>query len=134
MCFSMHQTGCFAQALLTIRFASGVSAKARHDHAFFSRFSLLGLLTGLLFLSASLTPSLLPRVPLVQGVLGGFAFAVGYGTGRFAEFLWWALELPPLAGRIRRMVLAVLIAGAAVLTLITFSHMQVWQDSIRVRM
>lgn len=100
----------------------------------YRQFSLLGLLTGLLFLSASLTPSLLPRVPLVQGVLGGFAFAVGYGAGRFAEFLWWLLELPPLQGHIRRAVLGTLIAGSAVLALITFGRMHVWQDSIRARM
>lgn len=101
---------------------------------FYSSFSLLGLLAGLLFLSVSLTPSLLPRVPLVQGVLAGFAFAVGYGAGRFAEFLWWLLELPPLAGHIRRAVLGTLIAGSAALVLITFGRMDVWQNSIRSRM
>lgn len=51
-------------------------------------FSVSGLFAGLLFLCASLTPSLLPRIPVTQGALNGVAFAVGYGTGKGLHFLW----------------------------------------------
>ena len=44
-------------------------------------FSGLGLLLGALFFAASLTPSLIPRAYLLQGVLGGVCFAVGYASG-----------------------------------------------------
>src|SRR5262245_15912091 len=42
-------------------------------------FSYVGLAAASLFLAASVTPSLLPRNVVVQGVLSGFALAVGYG-------------------------------------------------------
>lgn len=56
-------------------------------------FSVLGLLVGLVFFSATLTPSLLPRIPLVQGVLSGLVFAVGYGVGELSHWLWRFLEI-----------------------------------------
>ena len=46
-------------------------------------FSAGGLLVGTLFFAASLTPSLIPRTYLTQGVLSGCALAAGYGVGVF---------------------------------------------------
>ncbi|QYX57373.1 alpha/beta-hydrolase family protein [Roseovarius sp. SCSIO 43702] len=100
----------------------------------FWRFSALGLSLGLLFLCGALTPSLLPRAPVVQGVLGGLAFAVGYGVGQIVMFVWWALELPVLKGRVRRIALWVTVPALGLLTIITFARMSLWQDSIRARM
>ncbi|MGI9437603.1 MAG: alpha/beta-hydrolase N-terminal domain-containing protein, partial [Geminicoccaceae bacterium] len=40
-------------------------------------FSAAGLLIGLLFFAASLTPSLLPRTYVVQGILSGCSAAFG---------------------------------------------------------
>lgn len=97
-------------------------------------FSRLGLMMGLLFLCASLTPSLLPRVPLVQGVLSGIAFAVGYGVGRAVHGTYHFLEFRDLSGRARRLLIWALFLALAVLTLITFSRNGVWQNSIRERM
>lgn len=96
-----------------------------------SSFSILGLLIGLLFLCISLTPSLLPRVPAVQGVLGGFALAVGYFVGKVLRWIWWLLELPEVSGPVRRISLWVLGAVLGVLTVVTFSRIAVWQNSIR---
>ena len=45
-----------------------------------------------------LTPSLIPRSYLVQGVLSGFSAALGYGIGVLAFWLWTYLELPQLTG------------------------------------
>src|ERR1700755_2743823 len=39
---------------------------------------------GLVFIWFSLTPSLLPRGPLFQGVVSGCSGAIGYGLGVFA--------------------------------------------------
>ena len=53
-----------------------------------------GLLLGTLFFAASLTPTLIPRTYLTQGVLGGGVFAIGYGLGVFWRWLWSYMELP----------------------------------------
>jgi len=58
----------------------------------FSRLALslstIGLLTGTLFFAASFTPSLIPRDYLLQGVLAGLAFGVGYLLGVLGVWLW----------------------------------------------
>ncbi|MEM7317320.1 MAG: alpha/beta-hydrolase N-terminal domain-containing protein, partial [Planctomycetota bacterium] len=48
---------------------------------YWKSFSFVGLVVATLFFSASVTPSLLPRNYLVQGLLSGFAIAMGYGVG-----------------------------------------------------
>src|SRR5262245_3623939 len=62
-------------------------------------FSVAGLLLGTLFFAASLTPSLLPRTFLTQGILSGCSLAAGYGIGVFGRWLWDYLELPKLRDR-----------------------------------
>jgi uncharacterized membrane protein len=93
-----------------------------------------GLLLGTLFFAASLTPSLIPRTYLTQGVLGGAVFAIGYGLGVFWRWLWSYLELPTLRGRALRLVNL----GIAVVCVITAAvflwRAAEWQNSIRVLM
>src|SRR5690606_7259837 len=67
-------------------------------------FSFPGLLVGVLFLAASLTPSLIPRDPLLQGILGGLVMALGYLSWRIVELLWRAADMPVLKGRLSRFV------------------------------
>ena len=62
-------------------------------------FSAGGLLVGTLFFAASLTPSLIPRTYLTQGVLSGCSLAAGYGIGVFWRWLWDYMELPKPQGR-----------------------------------
>jgi uncharacterized membrane protein len=93
-----------------------------------------GLLLGTLFFAASLTPTLIPRTYLTQGVLGGGVFAIGYGLGVFWRWLWSYMELPtPHARtlRVANLAIAVLCAvvGAAFLW-----RAAGWQNSIRVLM
>ena len=57
-------------------------------------FSVLGLLLATLFFAASLTPSLVPRSPAVQGGLSGLCLAAGYGIGVMLQALWRWLQLP----------------------------------------
>ena len=56
--------------------------------------SLAGITLGLLFLSASLTPSMIPRSALIQGVLGGLVMAIGYLFTAIMIWMWRFLELP----------------------------------------
>ncbi len=51
------------------------------------RYTFTGTALGLVFLWFSLTPSLLPRGPLFQGLVSGAAGAIGYGLGVFAVWL-----------------------------------------------
>ena len=55
-------------------------------------FSVPCLLLGLLFFAASLTPSLIPRGPVVQGILGGLVTALGYLAGQIVGLLWRAAD------------------------------------------
>ena len=63
------------------------------------RTSGVGLVTGALFVAGSLTPSLIPRSPQIQGILAGFCFAAGYGVAVLAGALWRYLQLPRLTDR-----------------------------------
>ena len=49
------------------------------------RLDFFGVAFGALFFCLSLTPSLLPRDWLFQGLIGGLNAAIGYGIGAFAE-------------------------------------------------
>lgn len=58
--------------------------------------SALGLILGSLFLLAALTPSMIPRNDLWQGVVAGLGFAMGYGLGALLIWIGRVLEfLPP---------------------------------------
>ncbi len=94
-------------------------------------FSFWGLVVGTLFFSASLTPSLLPRPHFVQGVLAGFAAAVGYGVGISVIWLWQYLELPQANGRLDRYSRYASVAVAAMIAVVFLWRNSVWQNSIR---
>ncbi|WP_395622525.1 alpha/beta hydrolase [Sphingomonas daechungensis] len=96
--------------------------------------SLSGLIAGSLFVALSLTPSLLPRTWVAQGVLSGVSFAVGYFLGLFADWLWRALHLP------RRSVMDLpngraVVAVVCLLLILPFAwRAAAWQNSTRVLM
>lgn len=48
----------------------------------------LGLVFGVLFLLGSLTPSLLPRPWLFQGMMTGILVSIGYAVGTFLSYVW----------------------------------------------
>lgn len=97
-------------------------------------FSGLGVFLGALFFAASLTPSLIPRPAPVQGVLGGAAFACGYGIGVLALWLWQYLELPLAENRLRRGATWAAAVLALVIVVPSSWHAAAWQNSVRVRM
>jgi uncharacterized membrane protein len=93
-----------------------------------------GLLLGTLFFAASLTPSLIPRTYLTQGVLAGGVFAIGYGLGVFWRWLWGYMGLPIPKQRylgIANLVIAFFCAATAAVFLWRAAE---WQNSIRVLM
>lgn len=96
--------------------------------------STLGLVIGSLFFAASLTPSLVPRDFLLQGVLSGGNFAAGYFLGILLDLLWRYLQLPVPPDRARVKMVAVALAASAVVIVWSLRQASVWQDSIRVLM
>ncbi len=90
-----------------------------------------GLIIGALFFAASLTPSLIPRNYVFQGVLAGVAFGSGYGIGVFLRWLWLYLELPSLNAQILKYakILAAIICLS--IMLIALYQTASWQNSIR---
>ena len=56
--------------------------------------SITGIFLGFVFFVLTFTPSLVPRPPVVQGLLGGLAFFIGYVMGHCGVLLWRYLELP----------------------------------------
>lgn len=98
------------------------------------QFSTVGLLVGTLFFAFSLTPSLLPRPFMVQGVITGLSFAAGYALGVAGHWLWSYLELPILRGNVRTAINYVAVAicfGAVVFYLWQATE---WQNSVRTLM
>ena len=96
--------------------------------------SIVGVLLGTVFLSVSLAPSLLPRPTVVQGLLAGVAFAIGYGLGVAGLALWKFLQLP-IAGT--RLASSLTLGAAVFCALIALSFLwqaSSWQDSLRALM
>lgn len=98
---------------------------------FWNSFSAAGLYVGTLFLAASLTPSLLPRTFVTQGILSGVSLAVGYGLGVFGRWLTRYMELPQPAKQKLRWAkyVSALVCGAVALAFLW--QAAEWQNSIR---
>lgn len=81
--------------------------------------SVVGLSLGLLFLSASLTPSLIPRSAVIQGMLGGLVMALGYLIAKISIGIWRYLELPELRNSYQRALSGfIILSSFSVFTLV----------------
>ncbi len=92
--------------------------------------SLPGSWGALLLVCASLTPSLLPRSGVAQGVVSGISAAMGYGLGVLAAGVWRALAdrgpRPP-----HRWSWRVFAAAAVVIGTVFFVLGRRWQGTLR---
>ncbi|MCD1263413.1 hypothetical protein B5M44_03700 [Shinella sumterensis] len=102
--------------------------------SFLLSFSVVGLLLGTLFFAVSLTPSLLPRTYVTQGILSGVAMACGYGLGVALAALWRWFELPVTQGPVRLWLRAAAGAFCAIVVLVFLWRAAEWQNSIRTLM
>ena len=94
----------------------------------------LPLALGLVLLAASLTPSLIPRDAVIQGILGGLVLGAGYALGRLGVAFWRVLELPEPRGRLALGLRVALLLPAGALAVWALLRSGEWQDSIRLAM
>ncbi|WP_319435517.1 alpha/beta hydrolase [Mycobacterium sp. RTGN5] len=95
------------------------------------RYTFTGTAMGLLFLGLSLSPSLLPRGPLFQGLVSGAAGAIGYGLGVFAVWLVTFMLSRPSSPHPPRWAWLVLVVVGAIWLVFTIYWFHVWQDHVR---
>lgn len=95
------------------------------------RLSPFALAIGLHFFAASLTPSLIPRIPPVQGILGGLLIAIGYMLGRLIESLWRYMEVAPPNTRTAHILARLFLLTAIASAMISLWHVTEWQNSVR---
>lgn len=79
-----------------------------------SRPNFLGLVAALFFLSASLTPSLIPRDAVFQTIVSGLVVAIGYGIGTLVSHAWRSLPTPEPPPGVKRIAWLLLAVGAVV--------------------
>lgn len=110
------------------------SGSARAANQWFRSLSGIGIFFGTVFFAFSLTPTLVPRSYLTQGVLAGSCFALGYAGGVGWRWLWHYLELPEPSVRLRLATNRV-VGAACLIILVTFLWQAAgWQNSIRSAM
>ena len=95
----------------------------------------VGVAFGALFFCLSLTPSLLPRDWLFQGLIGGLNAAIGYGIGVFVGRMvrrfvlrrrqWW-----PPSKRVRSAMKAVTVALSATASVLMLIPAAAWQRQV----
>ena len=94
-------------------------------------YTFTGTAGGMVFIWFSMTPSLLPRGPLFQGLVSGLAGAFGYALGVFAVWLvrfMWSRDSSPPAPRAAWLVL-IGVGAVGMLAMAIWFH--VWQDRVR---
>lgn len=113
-------------------------ALQRHLPSFFrshlESLSGVGLMLGTLFFAAALTPTLIPRTHVTQGVLAGACFAAGYGLGVLWHWLWAYMELPEPRGRAARIINAVIGVLCLSVAVVFLGRAAEWQNTIRALM
>jgi uncharacterized membrane protein len=95
----------------------------------------VGVAFGTLFFCLSLTPSLLPRDWLFQGLIGGLTAAIGYGIGTFLAKMvrrfvlrrrkWW-----PPSKRVRHVLKTVIVAASATACVLMVIPAAAWQRQV----
>lgn len=93
-----------------------------------------GLVVGTLLFSLSLTPSLLPRTPLIQGLLSGTTFAVGYAIGVTLQWIWNYTEIRVSFGRHGRWLTVLVALACAAVAISCLYQTAYWQNSVRMAM
>jgi len=91
----------------------------------------VGIIGACIFFALSLSPSLLPRTYLTQGLLSGCSAAIGFWVGQGLVSIWCFLELPKLNERLASTLKLVVAVATALLVAYFLWLTSTWQDSVR---
>jgi uncharacterized membrane protein len=94
-------------------------------------YTFFGTAAGLVFIWLSLTPSLLPRGPLFQGLVSGAAGAIGYGLGVFGVWLVRYLRSKNTSPSAPRRAWIALVVVGIIGQILAVVYFHVWQDDVR---
>ncbi|QNI08287.1 hypothetical protein GAN17_19965 [Mycobacterium kubicae] len=94
-------------------------------------YTFFGTATALVFVWLSLTPSLLPRGPLYQGLVSGCSGAIGYGLGVFSVWLVRYMRSQNHSPPPPRWVWVPLIVVGVVGQVLMAIWFHLWQDQVR---
>lgn len=94
-------------------------------------YTFTGTAAGLVFIWLSLTPSLLPRGPLFQGLVSGAAGAFGYGLGVFAVWLVRYMRSKDSSPPAPRQAWIALVIVGVVGQVLMIVYFHIWQDEVR---
>ncbi|HTQ17508.1 alpha/beta hydrolase [Mycobacterium sp.] len=95
------------------------------------RYTFTGTAVGLILIWFSMTPSLLPRGSLFQGLVSGLSGAIGYGLGVFGVWLVRYMRTKDSSPPAPRWAWAVLIPVGTVGMVLMAIWFHVWQDQVR---
>lgn len=95
------------------------------------RYTFTGTAVGFLFMLLSMTPSLLPRGPLFQGIVSGAAGAIGYMLGVFGVWLARFMRSRPSSPPAPRWAWPVLVGLGALGLVLGIVYFHYWQDHVR---
>ena len=95
------------------------------------RYTFTGTAAGMVLLLLSMTPSLLPRGPLFQGLVSGFAGAIGYGLGVFGVWLVRFMQSRPSSPPAPKWAWRILVVVFAVALGLGILYFHSWQNKVR---
>jgi uncharacterized membrane protein len=111
--------------------AAPTPERSGRDDWWVRHYTFTGTAVGLVFIWFSMTPSLLPRGPLFQGLVSGIGGASGYGLGVFAVWLVRFMRSRDFSPPAPRLAWLGLIAVGAVGMVAMVIWFHVWQDRVR---
>ena len=103
----------------------------RFRWVFWRRLPFGGLAGALVFFCLSLTPSLLPRVALLQGAVAGITMVIGYGLGSAVSSLIRKIIKREPSTDVKRIAWWVLVAATVILVPLFLYLGGRWQDQVR---
>lgn len=96
--------------------------------------SIVGVSMGLLLFAASMTPSLIPRSDIVQGILGGTVMAIGYLIAVILIGIWRFLQFPKLNKKHLALLNLLVLFGSGTVFTLTLLNLRHSQNELRVLM